>query len=39
MVVIFCCLEIENYNDWKFHGNNSSYFEISALFFLSVTLQ
>ena len=25
--------EKENYNDLKFHGNNSSYFEISASLF------
>ena len=32
--VIYCYLERENYKTLKFHGNNLSYFKISASLFL-----
>ena len=33
MVVIYCCLETENFKVLTFHVNNYSYFEISTSLF------
>ena len=37
--VIYCYLERENYKTLKFHGNNLSYFKISASLFLKTTFK